>query len=218
MSEKKLSGMKCGECIFFKAYPREGKNTCIKEGVRAFAKAPAECFVPDITQLSLSIDQFASFCALFHSFDKQQMRICLYAMKSSIPSNAKQYPIGTKVYILRGEDYLSNYLAAYVLQYLDDVVVISGSSKLTTKGKSFIGYVSRSSVLSFSDFQKKRAALIKSGRIEDPINKFRKSYSQVDDYEPDVPTIDSVPEEWLTKKEKSNKRKDAYERLTQFLS
>ena len=216
-AEKKLSGMKCGECIFFKAYPREGKHTCIKEGIREFAKAPEACFVPDVTQLQTNVDQFAAMCNMFHSFNKQQMRICLYTLKSVAKSSSKEYPIGTKIYILRGEDYLSNYLAAYVLQYIGNTVVISGSPKLSTKGKSFIGYIDKSSILSYADFQKKRSMLIKAGKIEDPKNKFKKSYSQVDDYEPDVPTIDSVPEEWLTKREENKKKKDAYERLTQYL-
>lgn len=216
-TEKKLSGMKCGECIFFKAYPKDGKQPCIKEGIREFAKAPEACFVPDVTQLQFNVDQFAAMCSMFHGFTKQQMRICLYTLKSVAKSTSKEYPIGTKVFILRGEDYLSNYLAAYVLQYIDDTVVISGSPRFSTRGKSFIGFVSKSSVYSFAEYQKRRATLIKTGKIEDPNNKIKKSFSQVDEYEPDVPTIDTVPQEWLTKREDSKKRKDAYEKLTQFL-
>ena len=217
--EKKLSTMKCGECLFFKSYPRENGKTCNKDGIREFAKAPASCFTPDISQIISNTEQFIAFSALFNSYSPKQMRICIYTLKQYANLKKNQQCLGTKIYICSGEEYLSNYFAAYILYYLDsNTVIISGSPKLNTRGKSFVGYIHPNSILSQEDFAKKKLQLIKSGRIQDPKSKIVINASQIDQYEPNIPTIDSVPEEWLSKQEPTTrKRKDSYEKLTQFL-
>lgn len=221
MSESSKScGMKCGECIYFKSVARV-KNCCSKEGVRAFAKAPAHCFVPDITQVTTSPEQLASFFSLCNTLTPKQLRIIIAILVQASIASAKQLSIGSKVYVLSGEDYISNYLAAYVFQYMpDNTVVISGSPRLNCRGKSFIGYVSQSSIIAAADWPKKRASLIKQGRIIDPEKSTTALTSSVDSFEPDVPTIDTVPEDWLHKTEPDSKKKfkDAYDRLTQFLA
>lgn len=216
--EKKLSSMKCGECLFFKSYPKAGGKTCNKDGIREFAKAPASCFVPDISQLISNTEQFVAFSALCNSYSSKQLRICIYALRQQAQKKAEKYNVGSKIYTCCGEDYLSNYKAAYILYYLDsDTVIISGSPRLNTRGKSFVGYISPKAILSFEEFSKKKSQLIRQGRIKDPRSDIEIIESEVDKFEPNVPTIDSVPEEWLTKREEPKRSKDTFERLTQFL-
>lgn len=213
--EKKLSGMKCGDCLYFKAYPRNGK-TCNKDGILEYANAPSSCFVPDISQVASNTEQFIAISSLLNTFSSKQARICIYVLKQNVKRKSKQVLLGSKVYILSGEDYLFNYKAAYLLYYLDqDTAVISGSPRLNVKGRYFIGYVSPKSLLTEKDFLKKKAQLIKQGRIEDPSkNKESNNYSIVDQFEPSVPTIDTVPDEWVSKQDTPKKIKDTYDKLT----
>lgn len=217
-SDKQLPGMKCGECVFYKTFPK-GKVSCSKEGIRAFANADMSCFVPDVSQITSNTEQLAALLAVMNSFSAKQLKMCHYLLEQQAKRTAKQLPMGTKVYVLSGDDYLLNYLSAYVMHYLPDgTLVVSGSSKMNCRGKTFIGYLNPESVLSSLEWDKKRAALIKAGRITDPAIKEVKQYSEVDHYEPDVPTIDNVPEEWLTRQEKPTKKhRDAFDRLAEYL-
>lgn len=215
--EKSIS-MKCGECLFFKSYPKDGKATCNKEGIREFAKAQS-CFVPDIAQIITNTEQFVAFSALCNSYTPKQLKICIYTLSQQAQRKNSQNPLGTKIYICSGEDYLSNYKAAYILYYLDqETVIISGSPRLSTKGKSFIGYIHPKSIISQAEFEKKKSQLIKSGRINDPKSEITIVSSEVDKFEPNVPTIDSVPSEWLTKEDTPRRHRDTFEKLTEFLS
>lgn len=206
--------MKCGECLYFKKLPRNGKECCCKQGIRAFASAPSSCFQPDYTQVASEISQFAALAGLLQSFDHKQVKIVLAILANAHKCKNKKFPFGTKVYIkASGRDYLNNYMCAFVMGYTSkDQMVIAGSPTSSTRGKNFIGYVDPDTCLDYTEWQRKKQELISKGHINDYVR--AKIHTSVEDYEPEVPTIDSAPKAWTKEKAPKKKRMDVYDQMT----
>ena len=217
--------MRCSECLFFKSERKPGKPTpCSKIGVKAYATAPT-CFFPDVSQLTKTVESFGALMSVFGAYTPKQRRILIALLKTGGRAKGKEHKFGTKVYIpIRDEGkYLSDWVAAYVLGYTTDgKVVISGSPERRSIGRSFTAYLLPDSVFSASDFAKRRKAMEDQGMINNPRLPTAKRISAVDDYEPQIPTMDSAPSSWFTKKDpekvKATRTKDAYDRITTVLT
>ena len=206
--------MKCGECLHFKKLPK-GEAPCSSQGVRQFASAPSQCFQPDYSQLIKNTDQFAIFASLLESFSPKQIKLAVAILLNAHETKVKKFPFGSKVYIKVGDDYIGNYLSAYVLGYTNNgQAVISGSPLSSSRGKNFLGFVDVNSCLSFKDWEIKKKQLIAGGRIYDPKAMNKKILTSIDNYEPEIPTLDNAPKEWKEKK----KVKDIYDKITQSYS
>lgn len=227
---KEASPMRCSECLFFKYQRKPGHNCpCSKTGVKAYATAPA-CFFPDISQLTGTVESFGALMSVFSAYSPKQRRILLALLKTSSKTKKKEHKFGTKVYIPIRNDgkYLSDWVAAYVLGYTSDgKVVISGSPERRSIGRSFTAYLYPDSVFSAIDFAKKKKAMIAEGLINNPKIEKVKRIATVDDYEPQVPTLDTAPRSWFTKKDdvdssvKKNMSKvtrDSYDRIVRVLT
>ena len=215
VSKKNLkSSFRCGECLHFKQKARHDKeDICINLGVRSVGIAPS-CFTPNVLEIASDENEMLQLAFLWNSFSYRKRRI-LTAILMSKPKGRK-FRIGTKIYFRAvGKDYLSNYLAGYVLGYSSSgELMVSGSPDKNSKGNAYIAmFTSDNSVMTYKEFKIKKQELIKDGRIEDPkspLLKIRKS--MVVDYEP--PTIDKSP---TTEKVKKKKRiKDLVDTLTEI--
>lgn len=169
---------------------------------------------------------------MFSSYTPKQRRILLALLKTGGKAKNKEHKFGSKVYIpIRNEGkYLSDWAAAYVLGYTQDgKIVISGSPERRSIGRSFTAYMYPDSVFSATDFAKKKKAMIAQGMINNPKIERVKRIAAVDNYEPEVPTIDTAPRSWFTKKDddpysKSIKKnlvkrtRDSYDRIVTVLT
>lgn len=200
-SRKSLGeAFKCGECLHFKSHAHSSHSmVCSKEGVRAFAPAPT-CFTPDVTQVTTNSDQLVAIAALFASYNPKQRRIIMGMLRGK-DTTKKKLTFGTKVYFLAmGKDYISNYLAGYVMGYTSSgELILSGSPDPKSRGKSYICYCKDDShLLTLSEWKLKRTKLKAEGLVQDPTLRF-KSKTAVSDYEP--PTLDAAPAAWHDKRE-----------------
>jgi hypothetical protein len=206
VSAKSLKdAFKCGECLHFKQHAHSTRNEpCSKEGVRAVAVAP-KCFTPDVTKIAKNSDLLVQVATIMQSFTPGERRI----LKAVLSQNKKrQYTFGDKLYFKVGKDFVSNYLAGYVLGYTSSgQLILSGSPDTKTRGSSFVSYVAPDSddLLTPAQWKQKRAQLRQQNKIFDPANRVIKRTSVIDDYEP--PTIDSVPSNWYSKEEPAPKRR-----------
>ena len=227
--------MRCSECLFFKNQRRPGHTVCCsKEGVKAYATAPV-CFFPDTSQLTKTLEGFGALVSVFSAYSPKQRRILLALLKMSSKTNKKEFKFGTKVYIpIRNDgEYLSDWASAYVLGYTSNgKIIISGSPERQTIGRSFTAFLLPDSVVGAVDFAKKKKVMITAGKINNPKIPKAKRISTVDNYEPEVPTMDTAPRSWFNKKDddephssaqdiikKSFKKrtKDSYDRIVTVL-
>lgn len=237
---------KCGECLHFKNHPHSLKDDiCSKQGVRACGIAP-KCFTPNVTALTKNSDQFVQLASLFEGFTTKQQRLLLGLLKGVKKgkithiqkSKEIKFPIEydqngspiqitkkvkkkinfcTKVYFKIGDDYISNYLAAYAMGYTSQgELILMGSPDMRTRGACFIAYLSdTSSLLTYSSWKLKREQLSKNNRLFDPKNKIIKKATVSEDYNP--PTIDNYPEVFQ-KSTKKKKSMDLVDRLSFTIS
>lgn len=213
---KPTSDFKCGDCLFYKSNTKPNhKFCCSKEGIKAFAQAKP-CFFPDITKIAPNIELFGLLAQTFTAFTAKQRKILCGLLMQSTKAKKKEFPFGTKVYLTsdgKGE-YLSDWLSGYVLGYVNDFVLICGSSSRKSIGRSFTAYVYPDSIIGYNEFSALRQQLKNEGKLNNPkVNKVRRITS-VDQYEP--PTIDFAPKEF--KKKTSKKKLDSYEKITTVLS
>lgn len=193
---------KCGECLHFKnvVHPTH-KDLCCKQGVKTFAIAP-QCFTPDVTQIAGNSDQFIQVATLFQSYTAKQQRILLAMLNRKIPK--AKLAFGTKViFHAMGKDYISNYLAGYVMGYTSSGdLIIGGSPDQKSRGKMFFAYMSDTdTLLNPKQWREKKEKLKAAGKIFDPSAVMTKK-ALVND---EPPTIDSAPKEWKEKKGKKKK-------------
>jgi hypothetical protein len=184
-------GFKCRECLHFQKFPHSKyERPCELEGILGTAVAP-RCFTPDVTLLTGNSDQFVQLASLFQSYDHKQRRVLLALLREK----KKSFVLGTKLYFYIGDDFLSNYLSAYVAGYTSDGrLLLIGSPDQKSRGSSFVTFTDDKSdgLLTHSQWKQKKASLLEAGRIYDPLNKRIKKGSVLDDYE--APTIDTVPD------------------------
>lgn len=204
---------KCLDCLYFKNNKHPSRNfPCSQEGVKAHAIAP-QCFFPDVTQVASTIHQFALFATSLNHWSNKQKRIAIHLLNNASKCNKKQLQFGSKVYLVhngRGE-YVSDYLSAYVLGYQRNYVVLAGSSDLHTMGRGFIAMVSPSSVISFTEWQKRKKRMKEEGKLNNPDRHYVRRVTSFDSYEP--PTIDQAPKEWKAKV-RSTTKTDMFDQVT----
>lgn len=209
ISQRSLEeAFRCSECLHFKrhAHPAK-KEICHNLGVKAFGIAP-KCFTPDVTQIANNSDTFVQLAALFADYTPRQKRIMLAVLKQK-PIKGKNIrrdlPFGTKVYFhSMGKDYISNYLAGFVVGLTSSSeLILTGSPEQNTRGKSYYAYMSDTDqLMTYKEWKVKKAELKAAGRILDPQAKIALKANA--DYEP--PTIDSAPSAWHDKQEKQRKK------------
>jgi hypothetical protein len=198
---------KCGECLHFKHHAHATRQRpCREEGVTATGLAP-KCFTPDVTKIVKNSDLLVQVAAIYKSYTPAERRIFRALLSSS---KKRKFEFGDKLYFKVGKDYVSNYLAAYVLGYTSSgELMLSGSPDTKTRGSSFVSFLAPESedLLTPSQWKTKRQRLRQENKVFDPSNRVIKRASVIDDYEP--PTIDSVPSAWYSKEERKAKRKKA---------
>lgn len=206
-----VEAFRCGECLHFKQKAHSAhEKPCSEEGVKPFGIAPS-CFTPDVTKIARNSDQFVQLASLFNSWTPQEKRIVLAVLRSA-PKKKKPFAFGTKLYFFTGKDYISNYLAGWVMGYTSSgELIVSGPPDSKQRGKSYLAFLESSDgVLTVSEWKVKRVLLKAAGKIYDPANAVVKKSTIVDDYEP--PTIDNAPREASDARRTSKKRiRDTYE-------
>lgn len=198
-----LRPFRCSECLHFKTKPLSDKQeVCSKLGIRGRAIAPS-CFTPDVSRVAQTSDQFVQLCSLLNSFSSSEKRI-LFAL---LNRKTKKANFGTKIYFLAaGKDYLSNYVAGYVIGTTSrGEIMVMGDPDNRRRGKSYIAYFkSMDDLYTTKMFKIKRAELKRTGRIDDPNSPFKAKRKSISiDYEP--PTIDRAPTGERKIKKKSGK-------------
>lgn len=217
---KETSPMRCSECLYYKCQRKPGADVpCSKNGVKAYAKAPA-CFFPDISQLTHSIESFGALISVFSAYTPKQRRILVSLLSKSAKDSAKAHKFGSKVYFaIRGDgDYMSDWVSAYVLGYAQDgKVIVSGSPDRKSLGRSFTAYLDPDSVFTATQFEKKKEQMVAEQKIDNPNTKNLKRVATVDKNEPEIPTLDTAPHSWFDTYDRSSKEKkgskDVYERI-----
>lgn len=111
---------------------------------------------------------------------------------------------------VRSREYISNYMAGYVVGYTSaGQLVITGSPNRKTRGRAFFAYLrDDKTLLTAQEWKKKFLDLRKKGRIDDPKAGLEVSITDSivkDEYE--VPTIDNAPKGPKTTKVKVGSRK-----------
>lgn len=200
---------KCGECLHHSRHAHPSFQTpCNKRGIRTFAIAP-KCFTPDVTQVAKNSDTFVQLAALLSEYTPKEKRIMLAILKQK-PIKRQQFrkdmQFGTKVYFLgMGKDYISNYLAGFVLgQTSSGELILTGSPDRNTRGRSYVAYMQDSdSLMTAKEWKVKKAELKAKGRIHDPASVIVPKGTTM----PAEPvTIDSAPQAWHDKQEKKKKK------------
>ncbi len=200
---------KCGECLHFKqtAHPAHD-GICSKLGVRSFASAP-RCFTPDYTKVIQNTDEFIQVVNFLGTKTSQQKKILLGMLRAQ--TSNRRLKMGTKVFMnVRSRDYISNYMAGYVVGYTSaGQLVITGSPNRKTRGRAFFAYLrDDKTLLTTQEWKKKFLDLRRKGRIDDPKAGLEVSITDSivkDEYE--VPTIDNAPKGPKTTKVKVGSRK-----------
>lgn len=202
------SNLKCSDCLYFQSNKKPGHPCCCKDqGVKAFATAKV-CFFPDVTKVVSNIDAFAIFSQFFLAFTPKQRKIAMALINQANKSKAKHFPFGTKVYIANnGGEYLSDYMAGYVLGYQGEYALVAGSPNRKSIGRAYIAHLLADSCIGLAEFEKIKAEKKKQGLINNPKTKERRITS-IEAYEP--PTIDQAPRETGKKK----KKLDTYDKIT----
>lgn len=200
---------RCGECLHHKKHAHPSKGAiCNAQGIRPFAVAP-KCFTPDVTKIANNSDTFVQLAALFSDYTPAQKRIMLALLRQRPIKGAhirRDMPFGTKVYFHGlGKDYISNYLAGYVMGTTSSgELIITGSPEQNTRGRSYMAYMDGTThLMTAREWKVKKNELREAGRILDPHSKIIPRSTQV---EPEPPTIDNAPAEWHDKQTAKKKR------------
>ncbi len=186
---------RCGMCLHFNQHAHPAKEqVCSKLGIKSYNVAP-RCFTPDVTKLISGTEDLAAMASLFGTLSPQQKTIFMALMLTN-RGGKRPFSIGQKLYFRAvGGDYVQNYMAGYVMGYTSTKeVILSGSPEARTRGRIYTAYLDASSVLTATQWQKKRLSLIKANRLIDPSHPLRKAKKIDFDYEP--PTIDQAPKAW----------------------
>ena len=203
---------KCLDCLYFKTNKHPShKYPCSQEGVKAYAIAP-QCFFPDVSVIANTVQQFALLASTMNTWSNKQKRIAIHLLTNSAKYSKKTYQFGAKVYLVHNGtgEYASDYLSAYVLGYQRGYVVLAGSSDMATLGRGFIAVINPDSVISFTEWQKRKAKMKAENKINNPDRHYVKRITSFDAYEP--PTIDQAPKEWKAKVK--SVKKDIFDKVT----
>lgn len=198
---------KCSECLHHKKHAHPAfQSVCTERGVKGVALAP-KCFTPDVSIIASNSDQFVQLAALQAGYTTRQKRVLIALLKAK-PINKKKFSrtlaFGTKVFFLgMGADYISNYLAGYVAGTTSSgELIITGSPDQNSRGRSYMAYMTDDdNLMTPIEWRKKKEELKSRGRVFDP--KMKELPRQVEE----VPTIDSAPQNWHEKRERTEKKR-----------
>jgi hypothetical protein len=201
IAKDSASAPKCGDCLHFKRLAKFEKP-CSELGTKHFAKAP-ECYAPDAYALSpMSPDVLFQMGLMLREMDAKQARV-FSALIRQIPYMEKHYGLrlGQPVFFKIGADYLSNYFRGHVLAVTEvgnSQVFVTSDMKKTQRSNPMIASLMRESLLSLTEFKKKRERLVREGRENDPKPLWSKPKKAVDEtYVP--PSMETAPKEWYDK-------------------
>jgi hypothetical protein len=208
---------KCGECLHHSKHANpQFKSVCKELGVKGVALAP-KCFTPDVSIIASNSDSFVQLAALVDGYTSRQKRILIAVMKQK-PISKKKFSrvlaFGTKVYFRGiGADYISNYLAGFVVGLTaSGELIITGSPEQNTRGRSYMAYMTDDdNLMTPIEWKRKKAELKAAGRIYDPKTKELPRQDET----PEPMTIDNAPSAWYDKQEK--KRKKGMRDLTEMV-
>lgn len=207
-SPKLTIGHKCSECLHFLKIAKFEK-VCSKLSVLGNANAPA-CFNENVYVLQKhSPDIFNQLGLLLKDFSSAQSRILIAVLRKKKTYERYGLAFGMPVYVKFGADYLGNYYRGYVISvsaHGDPMVYVTSDMNRKQSNKPVIMALLPDSVLTISQFKKKRAELLAGKKLKDPTPTiFGKTISKNKvsiNYEP--PTLENVPASWF----------DAYARRT----
>jgi len=210
-------GIKCGDCIHYKRGPAKFESVCSELGVQSFAKAP-NCFSPNVYALAkVSDDALTKLGSIVRDMTTQQLRLLIFSLRSSAQIHKVNLQFSQPVYFTLGGNYLSHYFKGFVIGVSDDFQHVIVSASLSGSCKTTL-YMLVDSLLTGSQFKKKRVALVKAKRIkprkpdsslgnaiaEGELMLYNSAGVAVDiDYTP--PTVDSAPVEWIDKRKAATK-------------
>jgi hypothetical protein len=195
--------LRCGDCLHHRGHAHTDKKTvCEREGVLPVAIAPLECFTPNASLLTGNVDQLTQLLSIFATYDEKQRRALIELLK--------QPNIGETFYFRIGEDFISNYLRGIVAgRTSSGEIMLIGSPSEKTVGSAFVSYlIDSEGLLTYAQWELKRAELFDKNRVIDPSSTTIKRSSVADNYIP--PTIDMTPEmlEAAANEKKNKKSKE----------
>lgn len=204
-------GMRCGNCLHYKAGPAKFEDKCCNLGIQAYAKAP-NCFSPNIYLLTkVDDDILVTLGKAMRDMTSAQLRVLTFTVRSAAALAKEGLKFGQPVFFSLGGDYLIHYFKGYVVSVSHDAEHIIVSSKLKGQDSKATLTLMRGSILTLSEFKEKKAKLLKAKRIEpkgqdksiagaihhDTVAQLlRKVHDE--DYTP--PTLDSVDASWLDRR------------------
>lgn len=207
-------GMKCGDCQFFRKVKGafNGNKTCSAVGIKSFAQA-CRLFTPDLSQLTtLPAESIYQIAYLTKDLPIRALRLLSYTFKNAEQIRRHGINFGQPLYFNLSSpqiDYLDCYFKGYVLGISSDGDFVYLTSSLNgTRAISITLPLVR--VLTKSDFGRKKLALEKIGHTHVPQNKYDSTFkmnrplaraNKAAAVEGDVPTLDTVPADWLYKYE-----------------
>lgn len=212
--------MKCKECTHFQVGPKVYPDLCINLGVKPTASA-CDYFFPDVTQLrNVGKEVVFTLKEVMEELNASQLRIFAMFMARNEWFKKVELKLFQQVYFSLGQNYLCNYVRGYVIGTSKNgqQVFLNSNLENLNKKKQATATLMRNSILTEEEFEKRKAELVKEGRIMEPprsgikrtpfqmltmTKKEHKEYEKLlsvkpDDYQP--PTLDSAPESWLDKR------------------
>ncbi len=164
------SATKCGDCQYFKGSRHPSYDApCQAMGRLAVGVAPT-CFAPNVNALKNKGTQMATALnVLAGQLNTQQLRTIGTLMVNAHKLRKLGFDFLERVYFAVGSSrYLSNYYAGHVIGsagYSGHLIVL-GAKRTGTN--SIVAYLDRESLLSLSDYEKRRETLVSRGLIYDP--------------------------------------------------
>lgn len=200
---------KCSECLHHTKHAHPSYQTTCKEGrgIKGVALAPS-CFTPDVSIIANNSDSFVQLATLMDDYTPRQKRVLIALLKQKPIAKKKftrKLAFGTKVFFLGiGSDYISNYLAGYVMGLTSSgELIITGSPEQNTRGKSYMAYMTDDdNLMTPVEWKRKKEELKAKGRIYDPKTKTMPKQDEVGE----AVTIDNAPKAWYDKQEKKKKK------------
>lgn len=216
--------MKCGDCIHFKRGPKRFEKLCKDLKITAGSKACSE-FTPDIYKINkVGGPQFARDLGLIvKDFKGSHFRILSFIFRNLNFIAKTGFRFGQPVYVnLAKEKYecVQSYFKGYVIGASPSGEYLYITSKIGKQSATYI-YAYPATVLTWKQFKKRSAKLIKEEKIKLPdtkkgvvlkapeIKKVVKD-KNLDRY--NVPTLENAPEEWLQRAQDTGDEIDWYRR------
>jgi hypothetical protein len=204
---------KCSDCLHFQNVAKF-EQPCKKMGIKGYSVAP-DCFSPNVYALTKkNPDALFQLGVMLKDFDASDVRVLMSLLKLSVNLD-KHYNLrfGQPVFFcLGGRDYLSNYFRGFVIGAANIGTMqlfVTSDMNRKQRGQPATVALMPDSVLTVSAFKKRKAELIKAGKLNDPKPLFNTTVPKESPVEHVPPTLESAPAEWFDKTEsKARIKKD----------